>query len=171
MVTVEPARLSDVETLADLWVDLAVGQRAFGSHLRSAANREAIVDSLARSVLSDSVRVAREVPGDGAVTPADARIVGFVMFGLEVGGYEQDVVRGVVHNLYVAPDKRSDGVGSRLLTAAEAQLAAAGADVVSLEAMVANEDAIRFYEREGYHPHRVELEKPVENDTHSREDG
>ena len=46
-----------------------------------------------------------------------------------------------------------------------------GRFVVSLEAMAANERARRFYERHGYRPHRVELEKPARNDTHSKEDG
>jgi ribosomal protein S18 acetylase RimI-like enzyme len=102
----------------------------------------------------------RELPHPPAASPAvDEGVLGFVMFGLETGGYEQDVTRGVVHNLYVRPAHRDRGVGSRLLAAAERELAARDADVVSLEAMMANQAAVRFYERNGYRRHRVELEK------------
>lgn len=106
----------------------------------------------------------RELPHPPAASPAvDEGVLGFVMFGLETGGYEQDVTRGVVHNLYVRPAHRGRGVGSRLLAAAERELAARDADVVSLEAMMANQAAVRFYERNGYRRHRVELEKRLDD--------
>jgi ribosomal protein S18 acetylase RimI-like enzyme len=106
----------------------------------------------------------RELPHPPAASPAVAEgVLGFVMFGLETGGYEQDVTRGVVHNLYVRPAYRDRGVGSRLLAAAERELAARDADVVSLEAMMANQAAVRFYERNGYRRHRVELEKRLDD--------
>lgn len=157
---IEPATLTDVDPLVDLWVELARDQRVYDSHLAAEANRTPVREALARHVVTDGVRVAR----------AD-RIVGFVMFGLEQGDYEQTVTRGVVHNLFVVPGARGQGVGSALLGAAESALVRAGADVVSLEAMAANERARRFYERHGYRPHRVELEKPARSDTHSKEDG
>jgi len=157
---IEPATLTDVDPLVDLWVDLARDQRAYDSHLAGEANRTPVREALAQHVVTDGVRVAR---ADG--------IVGFVMFGLEQGDYEQTVTRGVVHNLFVVSGSRGHGVGSALLGAAESALARAGADVVSLEAMAANERARRFYERHGYRPHRVELEKPARSDTHSKEDG
>jgi ribosomal protein S18 acetylase RimI-like enzyme len=110
------------------------------------------------------------VADDGG-DPTVEGLVGFVMFGLEGGDYEQTVTRGVVHNLFVVPERRSEGVGSALLRRAEEDLSAFGADVVSLEAMAANADARRFYERHGYRTHRVELEKSARSDTHSKEDG
>jgi ribosomal protein S18 acetylase RimI-like enzyme len=159
---VEQATLADVDALVDRWVDLARDQRAYDSHLAAAANRTPIRQTLARHVVVDGVRVVRD---DGN------EVVGFVMFGLEQGDYEQTVTRGVVHNLFVAPEARGQGVGSALLESAEDALARAGADVVSLEAMAANDGARRFYERHGYRLHRVELEKPTRSDTHSKEDG
>jgi ribosomal protein S18 acetylase RimI-like enzyme len=106
----------------------------------------------------------RELPHPPAASPAvDEGVLGFVMFGLETGGYEQDVTRGVIHNLYVRPAHRDRGIGSRLLAAAERELAARDADVVSLEAMMANQAAVRFYERNGYRRHRVELEKRLDD--------
>ena len=159
-VRIESATLSDVDTLVDRWVELARGQRAYDSHLAAEGNRTPVREALAQHVVTDGVRVARD---DG--------VVGFVMFSIESGNYEQTVTRGVVHNLFVVPAARRQGVGSALLAAAEEALAALGADVVSLEAMATNDAARRFYERHGYHPHRVELEKPTRSDTHSKEDG
>jgi len=227
--------MGDVSTLADLWVELARGQRVYQSHLLADVNREAVADALARSIVADGVLVARDYepvddsdrasngdsgsapetvagtdretdgdegpdpdpdprPGSGRGRPRSPRvetgsasrprstsrrrsgsgasgessIAGFVMFGLESGAYEQDVVRGVIHNLYVRPASRDAGIGSRLLSAAEAALEDEGADVVSLEAMTANEAAVAFYERHGYRPHRVELEKPLGDPVESR---
>jgi ribosomal protein S18 acetylase RimI-like enzyme len=84
------------------------------------------------------------------------------MFDLESGAYEQDDTRGVIHNLYVRPGHRDEGVGAALLDAAEEALTDSGADVVTLEAMADNEAAKRFYRRHGYDTHRVTLEKRTE---------
>lgn len=104
----------------------------------------------------------------------DSDIIGFVMFDLEAGTYAQDVSRGIVRNLYVRPDYRDNSVGQVLLTTAEAALDDAGADVVTLEAMAANERARSFYHDHDYVPHRIEFEKPLDttdqSDTHTRED-
>ncbi|MFB6123357.1 MAG: GNAT family N-acetyltransferase [Haloferacaceae archaeon] len=151
---------ADVDAITDLWVDLARDQRVHGATLRPEANRTAIREEVARHVVADGVRVA-----------VDDELVGFVVFYLETGRYQQSTTAGVVSNLYVRPAARDEGVGAALLSAAEAALADAGADAVTLEAMADNDGARRFYERHGYAPHRVEFRKPLESDTHSKEDG
>ncbi|MFC7128130.1 GNAT family N-acetyltransferase [Haloferax chudinovii] len=175
---VSSAAFSDLDRLADLWVELAADQRAFGSHLRADANRTPIREALARHVAADGVLVARE--GDtaggtegGSNTEAAGTddVVGFVMFDIEAGAYEQDATRGLVRNLFVRPAYRDAGVGTRLLEAAENALGEAGADTVALDVLAANDAARRFYRRHGYRPHRVELEKSMRSDTHSKEDG
>lgn len=161
-VRIERAKMDDADRLADLWVALAAGQRAHGSSLRAEENRAVARDAVARHIVTGGLLVGRDEEG----------IRGFVMFAPEAGSYEQDVERGVIRNLYVRPADRGNGLGGRLLAAAEEELAAEGADVASLEAMADNEDARQFYERAGYEEHRVELEKPLgagENDTDSRE--
>jgi ribosomal protein S18 acetylase RimI-like enzyme len=166
-ITIEPVDAAAIDALVDLWIDLAAGQRAHGSHILPEPNRESVRDTLARHAVVDEVRAARH---DG--TP-----VGFVSFALERGAYESDETRGIVHNIYVVPEYRDRGIGSDLLAAAESALADAGASVVALEAMAANDEARRFYRARGYAPHRVELETRVdggapasgENDTHSKE--
>ncbi|WP_424006152.1 GNAT family N-acetyltransferase [Haloferax denitrificans] len=177
---VSSAAFSDLDDLADLWVELAADQRAFGSHLRADANRTPIREALARHVAADGVLVAREgdsaggtegETGTGSDTEAAGDLVGFVMFDIEAGAYEQDVTRGMIRNLFVRPSSRDAGVGTRLLEAAENALAEAGVDTVALDVLAANDAARRFYRRHGYRPHRVELEKSMRSDTHSKEDG
>jgi len=159
MVRIEVADGDDVDALVDLWVSLVDGQRPYGAHLFAAANRDRVREFLANFVATGSVVVAR-----------DARVVGFVMFRIESGAYEQDVTRGFVDNVFVRPERRGEGIGSDLLAAAEDALAERGADVAALSVLVDNEAAQRLYERRGYRPHRITMERPLESDTSSRED-
>lgn len=154
------AEMAAVDTLVDNWVELAADQRQYGSRLLSTENRQTVVDAITRHIVSDGLLVARE----------DDDILGFVMFHVEDGQYEQDQTAGVIVNLYVKPTVRNQGIGGELLSAAEAELVAMGADTVTLEVLAANDDARRFYRRHGYRPHRVELAKSMENDTHSKGD-
>ena len=151
--------LSDAETLVDCWVELAADQRQYGSRLLTEANREAVAEAIARHIVTEGLLVAE----------AD-EILGFVMYHVEDGHYQQDRTTGVIANLYVRPESRDRGIGSRLLDAAEAELAEAGVDTVSLEVLAANDAARRFYSRHGYRDHRIELAKRIENDTHSKGD-
>ena len=141
----------DVAAVTELWVALAREQRAHGSHLRAAENREQARDLVAQYVHT----------GDCAVARSGGQPVGFVMFHVETGFFETDATRGVVDNLYVLPDRRGEGVGSALLDYAEDRLRDAGADALAVEALWDNEAARRLYERRGYAPHRVTMEKPV----------
>lgn len=150
---VETGTVDDAAAVADLWVRLAAEQSAYGSQLAPEGNRAAVREEASRHAVADCLLVARD---DG--------VVGFVLFGLSDDGYEVSGIRGVVENLYVAPDYRNRGVGSDLLTAAESALRARGVDRISLEAMAANDDARRFYRRHGYEPHRVRLEKSADSD-------
>ena len=153
---VEPAERGDLDALADAWVALASEQRQHGSHLAAADNRTAMRSVIAAHVVAGTCLVAR-TDGGG--------LAGFVNVGLEEAGLQSDAVRGMIHNVYVAPEERGAGVGSALLEAAEAKLAERGADVVAIEALAENAGARRLYERRGYSPHRVAYERTTETDT------
>jgi len=146
---------SEADTVADLWVALAQGQRAHDSHLLAGQNRTRVRERLARYAATGQVLVAR-----APASESERRIVGFVMFVTRSDRYEVDCRRGLVENLYVVPDRRGEGIGSALLARAERRLRETG--VVSLEAMADNEAARRFYRRHGYEPHRVEFEKSTD---------
>lgn len=155
------ATTEDLERLTDMWVALVEGQRHHGTHIRGEPNRQNARDVLGRYIAVDDLLVARAA-GD---------IVGFAMVHVETGLYQQDATRGIVDNVFVEPDTRDAGIGSLLLDAAETHLEDAGADVISLSVLAENEGARRLYERSGYVPHRIELEKQLGSDTDTNEDG
>ena len=141
--------------VTDLWVDLAEDQRDYGSHLLAAENRTRIREAVVRHIVTDSLLVARD----------DGDLVGFVMFSVESGSFDQDVRRGLIENLFVAESDRREAVGEQLLSAAETVLADRDVEVVALDVLYGNEPARAFYDELGYEPHRLELEKVVESDT------
>jgi Acetyltransferases len=151
----------DAESLADLWVALARGQQEHGSHLQAEPNRSRVRDVLVRYAATNRLLVA-DAPSTASDADGESDVVGFVMFRIRADEYEVDCERGLVENLYVVPDHRGAGIGSDLLSAAEQLLRERGVDVVSLEAIAQNHDARRFYRRHGYEPHRVELERSLE---------
>lgn len=150
----------EAPTIVDAWVELASNQRQHGSHLEAERNRSHIRESILRHTVTGTLLVARNAQ----------ELVGFVMFRIETGSLEQTVRRGVVENLYVVDGERGQGTGSKLLGAAETELASRGADVVALEVMAENDTAREFYATHGYESHRLELEKTLESDTNSKTD-
>jgi ribosomal protein S18 acetylase RimI-like enzyme len=127
-----------------------------------------IRESILRAIVTDGLLVARAEADDEWVADAGT-LLGFVMFSVESQTFETTVPRGTIQNLYVRPPYRNRGLGSDLLESATAALTARGQEVVKLEVMAANDDAARFYRRHGFEPHRTELAKRVENDTHSKD--
>ncbi|MFC4543575.1 GNAT family N-acetyltransferase [Halosolutus amylolyticus] len=162
---IEPATRDDLETIAELWVRLARGQREYGSAVRAGRNRETMRETLGAHLHADGLLVAR----------VEGTIVGFASFSIERGSLDLDTTRGVLSNLYVEPAHRGRGIGTALLTAVEAELADQGAETLLLEVMADNEDAREFYRTQGYDEFRIGMSRSIgdrsENDTHSKEDG
>jgi ribosomal protein S18 acetylase RimI-like enzyme len=155
------------ETVTNLWVELAEEQRCVGSHLRAVENRDTIGDNVRRAIVADGLYVAVATADDDFDAEPDT-VLGFVMFNAGKELLATTATRGTIENLYVRPEYRDRGIGAELMTTAEEKLAARGVDAVKLEVLAENEAARRFYRRHGYDPHRVQLEKPVESDNHSK---
>ncbi|WP_435349546.1 GNAT family N-acetyltransferase [Haloarchaeobius sp. HRN-SO-5] len=155
---IEPATLDDVDTVVDLWVDLATEQRPYGSHFVPESNRTAIREQLARHAVTGTLLLDRT---------DDDEVVGFVSFQPQRSDLDVDADRGLVENIYVLPEYRGTGRGAALLSAAEVELREQGVDVVQLEVMADNRRARSFYADHGYEDHRLVLEKRVgvESDT------
>lgn len=156
-VEVEPATTADLEVLVDHWVALVQSQRSYGSHLLGQDNRSRARDVLGRYVAGDRVAVARRT--NAASVAEESPLLGFIMFYVEEGFYEQSVTRGIIENVYVVPAARESGIGSALMAYAEAELAEQGADVAALSVMAGNRTALEFYRNRDYEPHRVTFER------------
>jgi ribosomal protein S18 acetylase RimI-like enzyme len=155
---IEPAALDDLDSLVDLWVDLASEQRPHGTHVMPTENRTSMRERFARHVVDGSVLVDR----------IDDDTVGFVSFERTESDMSVDAARGLVSNLYVVPGYRGAGRGAALLAAAEAELRERGVDVVQLEVMADNVRARSFYSEQGYGEHRYVLEKRVGVESHTK---
>lgn len=151
---VEPATLEDLDRVLECWLALIEHGRQYGLHIESSPNRTVARETLAAAIADDLAFVAR----------VDGRVVGFCSLTVEMGGFERDVDRGVIENLYVEPAARGEGIGTGLLAAGERQLLERGVDVVAVETLVADEDVQSFYAERDYRPHRVTLERRVETD-------
>lgn len=159
-VAIEMADGRAAAGIADLWVELAEDQRQHGSHLLPGANRARVRETMMKHVVTNTALVARR----------DDEVVGFVTFGQESERFQQDVTRGIVHNIYVRAGHRGEGIGSAMLSTAEGTLVDRGVDTLSLQAMAANDAARAFYRRHGYEPHRVEYEKSTGSDSLTTDD-
>ncbi|ALG82500.1 GNAT family N-acetyltransferase [Halanaeroarchaeum sulfurireducens] len=152
-VHVAAPSIEDVADITSLWVALVEDQREHGAHLLGEENRADGRAVIEQYVHADGLAIARE--GEG-------KLVGFVMFHVERGLYEQDVRRGIVENVFVVPDRRGEGIGSRLLDFAESELADRNAAVVALSVLADNEAALEWYRERGYHPHRLTMERSID---------
>ena len=101
------------------------------------------IETLLGSMLAEPER------GACWVAEADGRLCGYLlavfMFSLEHGGMMAEI-----DEVFVSPDMRSKGAGSRLLARAERDLAARGLLRLQLQLAVANERARLFYGRHGF---------------------
>ncbi|HZE41670.1 MAG TPA: GNAT family N-acetyltransferase [Stackebrandtia sp.] len=62
-------------------------------------------------------------------------------------------------SLFVVPRMRGGGVGARLVEGFLAWARSCEAELVQVSAYAANAGAVRFYERMGFSPHQVQLER------------
>ncbi|WP_246765112.1 GNAT family N-acetyltransferase [Ensifer sp. PDNC004] len=85
-------------------------------------------------------------------------IVGYAYASRE--GYDYMALRGpagVVHDLFVDPERRNQGIGRMLLDAAVAELRKRGAGLVVLSTAHRNEAAQRLFATAGFRPTMVEM--------------
>jgi len=159
-VRIERPTMDDLDAMVDLWVALVADQRAHDTHLLADPNRATARDVLSQYVATERAFLARHRARDPPV--------GFVMYHVETGLYEEDARRGVLDNVYVVDGYRGRGIGSALLDDAEDALRDSDVDVIGISVMAGNDSARALYERRGYAAHRHVLEKPAQSDTHTK---
>lgn len=79
-----------------------------------------------------------------------------------------DGIRGWIYSLIVAPQHRRQGIGRKMLAAAESKLQDEGCPKVNLQVRETNADVVRFYNRCGFATEdRVSLGKALSSETTS----
>ena len=123
-----PARAEDVPALARLW--------HAGWHEAHAAYTPPALTAL-RTEQDFARRLVALLPD--TVMAGDGPALGFC-----------SIPDDEIYQLYVAPEARSNGLASRLLSDGEARLAARGVGLARLDVGVENNRAARFYARQGW---------------------
>jgi len=95
------------------------------------------------------------------VAERGSELIGYVVVSLGEGAATWDLGERTaeIETLSVLESERGSGVGAALTQAATDVANEAGADTVLVGVVHSNEDAIRFYEREGFKPFYVSLTK------------
>lgn len=105
----------------------------------------------------DAVRVAQQLRrllsqpalGAGWIAFQGGVPVGYLL-GVYVFSLEHFGLTAEIDELFVSPDARDAGLGSQLITLAQAEFARAGCTNVFLQLSRQNETARRFYRRHGF---------------------
>lgn len=111
-------------------------------------NREFDTPTPGPEVLTD--RLQRLLAGDSVLALlGGSPAVAVAVLTLRPNVWYDDLV-ALLDELYVAPGRRGQGIGSVLLAAAEAEVVRRGAAVLEINVDSGDTGARRFYERHGY---------------------
>jgi GNAT superfamily N-acetyltransferase len=143
---------------------------------RLPAERDPAAEALLRAAFADYARRLGREQRPGLDRPGDARAKGGFLLGLEENGdllavalLHPDAEAGAwfLAHLGVSPEAQGRALGARLLAAAEAAAADAGAERIALRTAAMRDDLIGFYARRGW---RITRRGPPEHglDAHER---
>ena len=139
-VTIRRARRDDVETIVRMLADDALG-----------GPRERLENPLPAAYFAAFERVARDpnlalvvAEGEGGA------VIGCLQLCILPGLSSQGASRGLIEDVRVASDRRSQGIGEQLVQWALTEARSRGCKLVELLTHHTRVDAQRFYERLGF---------------------
>ncbi|HTO68688.1 MAG TPA: GNAT family N-acetyltransferase [Myxococcota bacterium] len=143
-VSIRSARAEDREALVALWLDLVEHHRRLGTADAPAPSlRAALAEELARGIARERCRVL--------VAERDGAHVGFLFAEVEPAGRAgEPPAAGWIHELWVVPGERRNGIAAALVREADAFFAARGVRRVSVRVESANADALEYWARRGF---------------------
>jgi GNAT superfamily N-acetyltransferase len=154
-VEIAVAGAERVDELEPLWL-------ALHRHHRRVAAQPVVQDDAASWARRRSWYLEMLGGGEDVVLIAEraGRPVGYAFLHLHHGPDDTWPVEarwGEVVSLSVLPEERGAGVGTALLDAVDAELAARGVQDLQVAVMAGNADALRLYERRGLQPAELVL--------------
>jgi ribosomal protein S18 acetylase RimI-like enzyme len=161
-VLVRPAALpAEAEALAGVYVSSAEHHAGLDPELYRVPLLETVV-----------ARYRQATPEPGSITlvaEVGGEVVGMASVRMSPAPSEASMMTPVPSaavDIAVLPNHRGQGLGGRLMRAAEAAARQSGARRMVLDAATANERALRFYEeRLGYRPFGILLAKPLPDES------
>jgi len=84
------------------------------------------------------------------VSESEGRLVGFLFAEVETGGGPNAEPPGWIHELFVAPTHREQGVAAQLLAQGDAFFGAHGVKRISVRVESSNSDALDYWARRGF---------------------
>jgi len=153
MIEIRPARAEDVPALLPMVRKICELHEAWDPRRYGALpDVERRYDGWLRSLANDRRAVFLVAESDAG------QMVGFVIGTVERAIPIYRLAEfGFVHDLWVEPEYRHEGVGRQLTMMAVERFGAVGMRQVRLETAVANEPARRLFEQCGFRPSAVEL--------------
>ena len=144
-----------IDELEPLWL-------ALHRHHREVAAQPVVADDAASWTRRRAWYLEMLAGGEDVVLIAErgGRPVGYAFLHLHHGPddtWPVDGRWGEVVSLSVLPDERGAGVGTALLDAVDAELAARGIRDLQVAVMAGNADALRLYQRRGLEPGELVL--------------
>jgi ribosomal protein S18 acetylase RimI-like enzyme len=146
-IKIEAARAADFGELRELW------RQQWDYHLNLDPVYYVPRDDTQEAGLKEELRDLINSPTPKLfVARQDKELVGFVVFGPQkaIDGDSKVRIFGNVQEIFVRASARGSGAGKALLSAAEEALKEMGYPDIMIECSSFNDDALRFYEREGY---------------------
>jgi ribosomal protein S18 acetylase RimI-like enzyme len=151
-LTVRPAVASDLDGVVAVFLDC---WRTSYAEVLPVDVRESMTEESARELwrsafgrAGSTVLVA--VPGGATGAALDGPVAGVVRFSRQESSVRGGSVPGDVDSLYVAPHSQGQGLGTVLLDAAVAGLAASGAEAARLWVFESNHSSLAFYRSRGW---------------------
>jgi ribosomal protein S18 acetylase RimI-like enzyme len=138
-ITLRPARRDDVAAIIAMLAD---------DHLGRA--RERLEDPLPALYYDAFERLSRDPNIQLMVAEEGGQVVGCLQLCILPGLSSQGVSRGLIEDVRVASDRRSRGIGEKLVQWAVNEARAKGCKLVELLTHHTRTDAQRFYERLGF---------------------
>lgn len=143
-IIIRPAGRDDVPAIVALLADDALGR-----------GREDLSDPPPEAYFRAFEAIAAQPGNFVFVAEIDGTVVGCLQLTVIPGLSRRGTARGLIEGVRVASDRRSQGIGERLVRDAVGRARAAGCGLVELTSDKSRLAAHRFYERLGFHASHV----------------